>query len=376
MKYQFPIFCLLFGVLFSCSQERPGGFITTDPFGEVNGQNVTLYTVTFPGQLVAKVTNYGGIITTLEVPDKEGNMEDIVLGYKDLGGYLEETPYFGALIGRFGNRIDGGLFKLEGQTYQLTTNDGSNHLHGGEQGFDKVVWEVVDQQESRDAISLTFQHVSPDGEEGYPGNLTSTVTYTFTPNDLDITYRAVTDKATVVNLTHHSYFNLSGNVKEDILGHELQLDASAFLPVDSTLIPTGELRPVPGTPFDFTQPKLIGQDIGQNNEQLTFGQGYDHCWVLEGGITDTPRLIASLYHPGSGRKMEVYTTEPALQFYSGNFLDGSITGKNNIAYDLRSGLCLETQHYPDSPNQSDFPSVVLRPGEEYTSQTTYVFSAK
>lgn len=376
MKNQLSLLLLAVSLLISCTHERPRGTITTAPFGEVAGQEVNLYTVTFPDRLTAKVTNYGGIVTALEVPDRDGNLEDIVLGYEDLGGYLDETPYFGALIGRFGNRIANGRFALAGDTFSLATNDGPNHLHGGEKGFDKVVWKVTHQQESRDAISLTLQYVSPDGEEGYPGTLTSAVTYTFTPNSFDITYRATTDKATVVNLTHHSYFNLSGNVEEDILGHELQLDAATFLPVDSTLIPTGEERPVDGTPFDFTKSKRIGQDIEKDNKQLAFGQGYDHCWILDGGSTDTPRRIGSLSHAESGRMMEIFTTEPAIQFYSGNFLDGSLTGKNNTVYNHRSGLCLETQHYPDSPNQPDFPSVVLRPGEEYTSQTTYVFSTE
>jgi len=376
MKNQFIFFILGISLLAGCTQQQATGTLSAESFGEVDDQEVILFTITFPDQLTAKVTNYGGIITSLAVPDQSGTMADIVLGYDQLGGYLDETPYFGALIGRFGNRIAGGSFELEGDTFALATNDGQNHLHGGDQGFDKVVWEVVDQQRRPEEISLTLQYVSPDGEEGYPGTLTSAVTYTFTPNTFDITYRATTDKVTVVNLTHHSYFNLSGNVKEDILGHQLQLDAPAFLPVDSTLIPTGELRPVQGTPFDFTQTKPIGQDINKDNQQLTYGVGYDHCWVLDGGITESPRRIGSLYHPGSGRKMVISTTEPAIQFYSGNFLDGTITGKGNTTYSPRTGLCLETQHYPDSPNQPDFPSVVLRPDEEYTSRTTYVFTAE
>ncbi len=361
-------------LLVGCTSNQPVGNLSIEPFGEVDGQEVNLYIITFPDQLTAQVTNYGGIITSLQVPDQSGTLEDIVLGYDQLDGYLEETPYFGALIGRYGNRIARGTFELEGATYNLATNNDLNHLHGGDKGFDKVVWDVIDNKENGEEISLTLQYVSPDGEEGYPGTLTSTVTYIFSPDALDITYRAKTDKTTVVNLTQHTYFNLSGNAEEDILGHELQLDAPAFLPVDSTLIPTGELRPVKGTPFDFTEAKPIGQDIAQENQQLSFGLGYDHCWVLNGGITDSPRRIGSLYHPESGRKVEIHTTEPAIQFYSGNFLDGSITGKRNTVYENRYGLCLETQHYPDSPNQPDFPSVTLRPGEEYTSHTTYTFS--
>ncbi len=374
MKKQLSLLLLAVSLLISCNQEKPGGTLITESFGEVNGQEVQLYTITFPGQLTAQVTNYGGIITSLQVPDREGNLEHVVLGYDDLNSYQEGSYYFGALIGRFCNRIDQGIFELDGTSYELTANDGPNHLNGGREGFDKVVWEEVDQQINRDVISLTLQYLSPDGEEGYPGSLTGRVTYVFTPNALDITYQATTDKPTIVNLTQHTYFNLSGNAKEDVLEHELQLDATAFLPVDSTLIPTGEIRLVQTTPFDFTQPKLIGQDIDQDDQQILYGMGYDHCWILDGGITDAPRPVGSLFHPGSGRKMDIFTTEPALQVYSGNFLDGPIRGKDDQVYATRYGLCLETQHYPDSPNQPDFPSVVLRPGEEYTSQTTYVFS--
>jgi aldose 1-epimerase len=376
MKKQLSLLLLAVSLLFSCNQEKPGGTLVTESFGEVNGQEVQLYTITFPGQLTAQVTNYGGIITSLQVPDRAGNLEHVVLGYDDLNSYQEGSYYFGALIGRFCNRIDQGIFELDGTSYELTANDGPNHLNGGREGFDKVVWEEVDQQINRDVISLTLQYLSPDGEEGYPGSLTGRVTYVFTPNALDITYQATTDKPTIVNLTQHTYFNLSGNAKEDVLEHELQLDATAFLPVDSTLIPTGEIRLVQTTPFDFTQPKLIGQDIDQDDQQILYGMGYDHCWILDGGITNTPRPVGSLFHPGSGRKMDIFTTEPALQVYSGNFLDGPIRGKDDQVYDTRYGLCLETQHYPDSPNQPDFPSVVLRPGEEYTSQTTYVFSVE
>jgi aldose 1-epimerase len=345
-------------------------------FGNLNGQQVDLYTLLFPDQLEVKIANYGGIITSLKVPDKNGLLEDVVLGYDDLQGYLDESPYFGALVGRYGNRIKKGQFEIDGQTFNLAVNNGENHLHGGLLGFDKVVWEVIKVLDDKDLKGLTLGHVSEDGEEGYPGRLTTLVHYTFTPDSFEISYEATTDKTTVVNLTQHSYFNLSGNVSEDILGHELLINAGSFLPVDNTLIPTGEYRPVVNTPFDFTISKQIGLEIGQTNEQLDFGGGYDHCWVLSKTPTENKRKVATLLHKKSGRKMEVLTTEPGLQFYSGNFLDGKIKGKKGIKYEHRFGLCLETQHFPDSPNQKAFPSVILEPGETYSTSTKYVFSIK
>ena len=374
IKKQFQYLLLSMIAISSC--EENGGSLTVSEFGKVDGKQVQLYEIEFPGQLRAKVTNYGGIVTELQVPGKTGELEDVVLGYDQLQGYLDKTPYFGALVGRYGNRIAHGKFRLDGKEYTLATNNGLNHLHGGTKGFDKVVWNVIETKESKESIHLVLQYVSKDGEEGYPGKLLSTVTYTFTPGEFTIEYTATTDKATIVNLTQHTYFNLSGDLKEDILGHELQLDATAFLPVDSTLIPTGELRPVAGSPFDFTSPKAVGKEINAEDQQLAYGLGYDHCWVLDGGKTTSLRRVGSLYHPSSGRRMEVHTTEPGLQFYSGNFLDGSITGKGGKVYPHRYGLCLETQHYPGSPNRPGFPKVVLRPGQEYRSVTSYKFSVE
>ncbi len=363
---------LVVGMLaFSC-KEKPKSSLSQSSFGTFEGKEVTLVDVAFEGGLKASLTNYGGIITSLSVPDKSGELKDVVLGYDNLDGYLEVTPYFGALIGRFGNRIADGRFTLDSVEYVLATNNDPNHLHGGVQGFDKVLWEIAATDLKDDQIVISLKYLSADGEEGYPGNLEVFVDYIFTPNSFLINYKASTDKATVVNLTQHTYFNLSGE-SGDILDHELQINADQYLPVDSTLIPTGELRAVEGGAFDFTSFKEIGKEINEADEQLAYGLGYDHCWILNGGMTKDLRQVASLKHGGSGIKMDVYTVEPALQFYSGNFLDGTITGKDGIVYNYRYGLCLETQHYPDSPNQTEFPSVVLRPGELYETSTKYVF---
>lgn len=339
-------------------------------------QEVSLYSISFKEGLDAKVTNYGGIITSLSVVDKNGVKEDVVLGFDSLNQYQEESPYFGALIGRYGNRIANGQFSLDGKEYSLEKNNNGNHLHGGVKGFDKVVWEVLNTETDDNSATITLKYVSPDGEEGYPGTLTTIVNYIFTKDELNITYEATTDKSTVVNLTQHTYFNLSGNAKEDILGHKLMLKASQMVAVDDLLIPTGELDFVEETPFDFSTETKIGKGINEDNVQLTNGMGYDHCWVLDGGQTQEPRKVASLFHPASGRRMEVFTTEPAIQFYSGNFLDGSLKGKGGKTYDYRYGLCLETQHYPDAPNQPDFPSVVLDPEQTYYTETSYKFSVK
>lgn len=370
------LFVLLL-VLSACQQgEKASTSITSEPFGQTpEGDSVTLYTLTNANGVEMKVITYGGIITSLKVPGKEGVMEDVVLGYDNLNKYLESSPYFGALIGRFGNRIDEGTFMLDSQKYELATNNGRNHLHGGVKGFDKVVWNA-EEYTKENGVGVKFTRTSPHMEEGYPGNLDVTVTYFLTDdNDLEFEYSATTDRKTVINLTQHSYFNLS-SMQEDILNHELMINASKYLPVDSTLIPTGELRPVSGTPFDFTSAKPIGRDIQKENEQLKFGLGFDHCWILDKEEPGEMTLAATLYHPTSGRYMEVHTTEPAIQFYSGNFLDGSNVGKGNVAYKHRTGLCLETQHYPDSPNQPEFPSVVLNPGEKYTTKSIYKFSVR
>jgi len=334
---------------------------------------VELYTLTNANGMEARIMTYGGTVVSLKVPDRHGKFGDVVLGYETLDGYLKNSPYFGAIIGRYGNRIGKARFSLNGKEYTLPKNNGENTLHGGLKGFGTVVWKGKEVK-SKDGIGLSLSYLSKDGEEGFPGNLTVTVVYTLTNNnELKIDYTATTDKATVVNLTNHSYFNLAG--EGGILNHELIIDASRFTPVDSGLIPTGELRSVKGTPMDFTQATVIGARIDQKDEQLTAGRGYDHNWVLNNG-TGRLALAARVYEPGSGRVMEVHTTEPGLQFYSGNFLDGSITGKGGQVYKQRYGLCLETQHFPDSPNKPAFPSTILKPGQRYKTTTIYKFSAK
>jgi aldose 1-epimerase len=338
---------------------------------------VDLFTLRSPSGIELDVITYGGTVTRLLAPDRNGELADIVLGHEWLEAYLAGTPYFGAIVGRYGNRIAEGRFTLDGKEHRLAVNNGPNHLHGGLKGFDKVVWAAEPySSEAESGVALTY--VSADGEEGYPGELTVRVTYALTAGgELRIDYEATTDAPTVVNLTHHGYWNLAGHGSGDILGHELTLHADRFTPVDGTLIPTGELRAVDGTPFDFRSPTEIGARIGADDEQLTFGGGYDHNFVLEGWRPDGElRPAAVLRDAPSGRTMEVLTTEPGVQFYSGNFLDGSDIGKGGVVYERRTGLCLETQHYPDSPNQPDFPSVVLRPGETYRSTTVYRFSAE
>ncbi len=338
-----------------------------------NHEAVELYTLTNANGLEARIMTYGGTVVSLKVPDRDGKLADVVLGYASLDDYLKESPYFGAIIGRYGNRIGKGQFSLNRKQYTLPKNNGENTLHGGNKGFDKVVWKAREVK-TRDGVSLSLSYLSKDGEEGFPGNLSVTVVYTLTnSNELRIDYSATTDKATVVNLTNHSYFNLAG--EGSILKHELMIDAKQFTPVDSGLIPTGELRNVEGTPMDFTKSTVIGERIGGQDEQLIFGKGYDHNWVLN-SKTGKLALAARVYEPASGRVMEIYTTEPGLQFYSGNFLDGSITGKGGQVYQQRYGLCLETQHFPDSPNKPAFPTTVLKPGQRYKTTTVYKFSAK
>lgn len=348
--------------------------IKKEPFGTADGKPVALYTLTNKNGLVAKITNYGGIVTSLMVPDRNGNLGDIVLGYDNLDSYIKNNPYFGALIGRYGNRIGKGKFSLDGKEYSLATNNGENTLHGGNKGYDKVVWNAKEIK-TKEGVGLELTYVSPDGEEGYPGNLSIRVDYILTNrNELKVDYFATTDKKTVLNLTNHSYFNLAAG--GTILDHELMLNANRFTPVDKGLIPTGELRSVKGTPFDFTKPTAIGVRINQDDEQLRFGGGYDHNWVLNKSRSGVMTLAARLYDPKSGRLMEIFTTEPAIQFYAGNFLDGTIAGKRGQVYAYRSGLTLETQHYPDSPNKPDFPSTVLKPGEEYRHTVIHKFSTK
>jgi len=332
------------------------------------------------------VLTYGGIIQTLEVPDASGEVENVVLGFDDLAGYVEDNnpgPYFGALIGRYGNRIAGGSFELDGTTYQLPLNNGPNTLHGGPAGFDTKVWEATDVSND-DVAALELELVSEDGDQGFPGTLTSTVTYTLDADArLEVHYEATTDAATVVNLTQHTYWNLAGENSGSIYDHELQIDASGYTPVDETLIPTGEIAPVEGTPFDFRQPTAIGERIRQDDQQLLYGQGYDHNWALdregngarEGSDSeDALEQAAVLRDPGSGRTLTISTTEPGLQFYSGNFLDGTLVGTGGTIYRQGDGLALETQHYPDSPNQPDFPSTTLLPAEVYDSTTVFQLS--
>jgi aldose 1-epimerase len=324
----------------------------------------------------ARISTYGGILISLKAPDRNGTLADVVVGHDDLESYVKNnSPFFGALIGRYGNRIGNAQFTLQGNTYKLEANDGPNHLHGGTKGFDKVLWQG-EKVDAADGVALALSYVSADGEGGYPGALTVKVTYTLTDtNALRIDYQATTDKPTVVNLTSHSYFNLKDAGASPILGHELTLNADRFTPVDKTLIPTGELRSVEGTPFDFRQPTAVGARIDQADEQLQFGGGYDHNWVLnrEG---DGLSLAARVHEPTTGRVLEIFTTEPGIQFYSGNFLNGSITGRGGVAYKKRVGLCLETQHYPDSPNKPDFPSTTLEPGQTYHSITEFRFSSQ
>jgi len=320
--------------------------------------------------LVVQAITYGGIITSITAPDRNGVPGDIVLGFDSIDGYLKDHPFFGAIIGRYGNRIAKGRFTLDGQTYKLATNNGVNHLHGGVRGFDKAIWQA---EPLAGKNGVAFTRTSPDGEEGYPGTLTVRVSYELTDNNqLVVEYRATTDKATPVNLTQHSYFNLAGEGSGDILGQSLLLNADRFTPVDGTLIPTGEIANVEGTPFDFRNPTAIGARIAQPNPQLKHGQGYDHNWVLNRS-GEGLQMAAMATDPVSGRTLEVTTTEPGIQFYSGNFLDGTIRGKSGHVYKQRSGFCLETQHFPDSPNQPNFPTTILKPGEEYKTSTVFTF---
>src|SRR6266478_9326028 len=350
--------------------------VTKESFGKTSdGQGVDIYTLTNRHGVEAKITNYGGIVTSLKVPDRNGKLDDVVLGFDNLDAYLKGHPYFGAIIGRYGNRIAKGRFTLHGVEYKLAVNNGENHLHGGIKGFDKVVWNAKPRTVANGAArELTY--LSKDGEEGYPGNLSVKVVYTLTnANALKIDYSATTDKDTVVNLTHHSYFNLAGQGNGDILNHRLFVNAARFTPTEAGSIPTGELRSVRGTPFDFTRATTIGARINQDYEQLRLGKGYDHNFVLNGKI-GTLRRVARVSESTSGRVMEVWTTEPGMQLYTGNFLDGTLTGKDGKLYQQRYGFCLETQHYPDSPNKPKFPTTVLRKGGRYHTITIYEFSVR
>ncbi len=340
--------------------------ITVATWGNIDGKTVQLFTLTNKSGTEVKITNYGGIITSWIAPDKAGNKTNIVVGFDNLEGYLQKPPYFGALIGRYGNRIDKAQFNLNGTNYKLAANNGDNNLHGGEKGFDKVVWEAAPAPDGTASVVLSY--LSKDGEEGFPGNLKITVTYTLTNNnELEIEYSAETDKATPVNLTNHSYFNLSGDVGQIILNHYLMIDADNYTPVDKGLIPTGESAAVKGSPFDFTSSQKVGSRIAQ------LKGGYDHNFVLNKKNNEL-KLAAFLHDEISGRKLEVFTTEPGLQFYSGNFLDSTIKNRDGKAISRHSALCLETQHFPDSPNKPQFPTTILQPGEKYYTFTKYKLS--
>lgn len=347
--------------------------ISEAPFGETrDGVPVKLFTMTNGNGMKVKVTNYGGIITELHVPDRDGKLADVTHGFDSVTPYEGDVPYFGALIGRYGNRIAKGRFTLDGVQYQLDVNNGENHLHGGSLGFHKQVWKAKALTRA-DEVGVLLQYTSLDGEMGYPGKLQVEVEYLLNnANELKVAYRATTDKATPVNLTQHAYFNLAG--KGDILEHQLQICADRYTPVDPGLIPVGEPAAVAGTPFDFRKTQVIGSRIEDDHVQLLRGLGYDHNWVLNKPVPGLLALAATLRDPQSGRVLELYTREPGLQFYSGNFLDGSLQGKGR-KYEYRSGLCLEPQHFPDSPNRADFPSTILRPGETYATESLYRFSA-
>jgi aldose 1-epimerase len=354
---------------------------TVEPFGAApDGTPVERWTLR-NGDMTVRVLTFGGVIQTLEVPDAHGEVDNVVLGFPDVAGYAsEDDPYFGSLIGRYGNRIADGRFTLDGATYQLPLNDGPNTLHGGPQGFSERVWDATDVGDD-EVAALQLELVSADGDQGFPGTLTTTVTYRLdAERRLTVHYEATTDAPTVVNLTQHTYWNLAGEGSGDVYDHELQLDASAYTPVDETLIPTGELAPVAGTPFDFREPTAIGARIRQADQQLLYGQGYDHNWALdrtddgarEGSDSeDALEQAAVLHDPATGRTLTISTTEPGMQFYSGNFLDGTLVGTGGTVYRQGDGLALETQHFPDSPNQPAFPSTELRPGEVYDSTTVF-----
>ena len=340
-----------------------------------DNRKVDLYSFKTENGMEVDIINYGGIITSLKVPDKTGEIKDIVLGYNKLEDYVNENPYFGSIVGRYGNRIAKGKFNLNGNEYTLVTNNDENHLHGGNIGFDKAIWEAETKIDSNSS-SLILKYLSKDMEEGYPGNLNTTVTYEIkNDNSIEITYEAQTDKTTIVNLTQHSYFNLSGDFNQSILNHKIKINADLFLPVNKSLIPTGEKLDVSMTPFDFRNFKNIEKDINADDLQLNYGNGYDHCWILNDSEKGY-RLIASAFDEESGRLMEVYSDQPGLQFYTGNFLDGSLPQKKEGFYEFRSGFCMETQHFPNSPNQPDFPSVTLNPNEKYYSITSYKFRIK
>jgi aldose 1-epimerase len=365
---------VIVGGVFMKVEAKPS--IKTASFGKTaDGKAIEVYTLKNSKGAEARIITYGGSVVSLKMPDRNGKFADIVLGFDSVEGYEQNRIFLGALIGRYGNRIAKGKFTLDGTDYVLATNNGENHLHGGAEGFDRVIWTARPSVDKRGA-NLELTYLSRDGEEGYPGNLNVKAVYTLTENnELKIVYSADADKNTIVNLTHHSYFNLAGAGVGDVLNHQLTIYADRFTPTDSGSIPSGDLRSVKSTPFDFLTPQKIGARIDQADEQLKFGKGYDHNWVLNKIAGRAPSLAATVYEPTGGRVMEVYTTEPGLQFYSGNFLD-NVKGKNGQIYPLRSGFCLEAQHFPDSPNEPQFPTTELKKGETYSQTTIYKFTAK
>ena len=379
MPRHFNTFCLAFlfslgiGGLTARAASKNSG-VQTQPFGTHDGRPITLYTLTNSHGVEIRAMNYGGIIVSILVPDRKGQLADIALGHDSLEGYIPNPPYLGAIVGRYANRIANGTFTLDGNTYTLPKNNGPNTLHGGTtKTFDKVVW---DSEALKGKTGVAFSYLSKDGDDGFPGNLKVNVTYTLTDsNSLVIDYEATTDKATPINLSQHSYFNLAGEGNGDILNHEIMINADRFTPVDKNLIPTGELRAVKGTPLDFTTSTRAGERIDDKYDQLELAHGYDHNFVIN---RKGPGLefAARVYEPTSGRVLEVSTTQPGVQFYTGNFLDGTVTGKHGHVYQRRYGFCLETQHFPDSPNHPDFPTTILRPGEAFHSKTVFKFSAK
>ncbi len=371
------ITCVVVAMTTAHASPPVGPAVSRVRFGTLaDGSAVEVFTITNASGVEVRAMTYGGIILSLRVPDREGRLDDVVLGFDTVADYEKKNdPYFGAIIGRYGNRIAKGRFTLDGEAFNLAINNGPNHLHGGVKGFDKTLWKG-DPFQNGQAAGVVFTRTSPDGEEGYPGTLTVRVTYTLNDrNELAVDYQATTDKPTIVNLTQHSYFNLAGQGSRDILGHQVQINADRYTPVDPTLIPSGELTPVAGTPFDFRQPVAIGARIDADHPQIKVGPGYDHNWVLNRTGSGLQRAVR-VTEPSSGRTLTIATTEPGLQFYAGNFLDGSITGKQGRVYKRRFGFCLETQHFPDSPNRASFPSTVLRPGEEYVSRTVFTFGVE
>ena len=372
------VFALCAGVtapLLAGTSQRAEARIDKLAFGKLpDGTTVDIYTLKNRNGLQVEITNYGGAVVAIRTPDRRGRMADIVLGYADPSGYVADTSYFGALIGRYANRIARGTFTLNGVEYQLAQNNGVNHLHGGVRGFNKVVWQAREMART-DGVALELTYLSKDTEEGYPGNLAVTAMYVLSnANELRVEYTATTDKETVVNLTHHSYFNLAGAGADDVLRHEVMINADRFTPVDETLIPTGELKAVKGTPFDFSRATAIGSRINQADDQLVRGKGYDHNFVLNKKAQELS-LAANVYEPASGRVLEMWTTEPGMQLYTGNFLD-KVRGKAGKVYHRRGGFCLEAQHFPDSPNKPAFPTTVLKPGERYTQTTVYKFTVR